>query len=42
MTAALIAEDSISWVSLKQTALLQRLKGGQSMQRLPHVCRSEI
>ncbi len=42
MTTALIAEDNTSRVSLKQTVLLQRLKGGQAMQGLPHVCRSEI
>ncbi len=42
MTTALIAEDSGSGVSSKQTALFRRLNRGQAMQRLPHVCRSEI
>jgi hypothetical protein len=42
MTTALIAEDSFSGVSTKQTALLRRRKSGQPMQRLPHDRRSEI
>jgi len=41
MPTALIAEDSFSGVSAKQTALLGRRESGQPMQRMPHFERSE-